>query len=50
MSLILKRLEVPGKGEVWWGGSTFSETRGRRNGMRNCGREDWGGNDCNVNK
>jgi hypothetical protein len=23
------------------------ETRGRRNGMRNCGRADWeGGNDC----
>jgi len=38
MLLILERLEALGKGEVWWGGSTFSEARGRRNGIRNPGR------------
>lgn len=47
MCLILKRLEVPEKGVVWWR-DTLSEARGKRNGMRNCGKGE--GNDWNVNK
>jgi hypothetical protein len=42
MSLILERLEAPGKGNTqWWGerGSALLETRGEENRMRNCGRE-----------
>jgi hypothetical protein len=41
MPLTLKRLEVPGSGEVWWGGGcvgTSSWRQGRRNEMRNCWR------------
>jgi hypothetical protein len=33
--LILKRLEVPGKGRSGRDGSTLSEAKGRRNGMKN---------------
>jgi hypothetical protein len=40
MCLILKRLEVQGKGDGLGGGSTFSKARGRKNGMRNCGKQD----------
>ena len=42
MTLILERLEAPGKGNTqWWGerGSALLETRGEENRMRNCGRE-----------
>jgi hypothetical protein len=39
MCLILERLETPGKEKAWWGRSTLSEAKGRRNGMRNCGRK-----------
>jgi hypothetical protein len=40
--LILERLEVPGSGEAWrgYGGNILLETGQRRNGIRNCGRED----------
>jgi hypothetical protein len=38
MRLILQRLEDPGKEEG--GGSTLLKARGRRNGIRNCGRGD----------
>jgi hypothetical protein len=46
-------------GEAWWGRGwemgckrwSHSETGGRRNGMRNCERADWeGDNDWNVEK
>jgi hypothetical protein len=33
-----KRLEAPGKGEVWYG-DTLSEAKERMNGMWNCGRK-----------
>ena len=36
--LILERLEAPGKQEVWGLGSTLAEVKGRRNGLRNCGK------------
>jgi hypothetical protein len=43
MCLILKKPEAPGKGDAAVGGwSTLSETRGRGNGMRNCGKGDRG--------
>ena len=53
MHLTLERLEAPGKGRpgvcVWE--STLLEARGRRNGMRNCCRADWeGDNDWTVEK
>jgi hypothetical protein len=37
--VIVKRLEAPGKGDVWcvWG-CALLEARRRRNGMRNYGR------------
>jgi hypothetical protein len=42
MHLVLERLEAPGKEETWlWGGSTLSKARGRKNGMKKCGRGDW---------
>jgi hypothetical protein len=43
MPLILERLEAPEKEEIVLGVSTLSEARGRRNGMKNCGRGCWGG-------
>jgi hypothetical protein len=40
MHLILESREALEKGEAWsMCGNTLSETRGRRNGMGNCGRE-----------
>jgi hypothetical protein len=49
MCLILERPEAPGKGEVCWGGSTISEPRGKRHGIRNSGRGNIEvGNDENV--
>jgi hypothetical protein len=38
MHLILERLEVPGKRGSLVGRSNLSQARGRRNGMKNCGR------------
>lgn len=49
MYLILERLETSGRGEAWRWGSILSETKGKRNGMRNCGRE-YGGNSWIINK
>jgi hypothetical protein len=40
MHPIVERLEAPGKGKLG-GGDTFLEERGRRSGMRICGRGDW---------
>lgn len=47
MHLTLKRLEVPGNGESWWGGVVGGDIllEMRRNGMRNCQRVDWKGDD-----
>ena len=39
MCLILLRPAAPEKGDVWGGRSTLSEAKGRRNEMKNCGRE-----------
>jgi len=51
MCLILERLEAPKEGGGLGGRSTLLESRGRRNGMRNCGRwEQEGSNGWNVNK
>jgi hypothetical protein len=52
MCFIFKRLEAPEREEAWCRGSTLWEVKGRKNGMRNCGRRDrvGGGNDWNVNK
>lgn len=36
MHLTLKRLEVPGNGEVWWGGAILLET-----GLGHEGKEEW---------
>jgi hypothetical protein len=35
MNLIQERYEAPRKEEIWTVGSTLSETRGRRNEIRN---------------
>jgi hypothetical protein len=48
MHLTLKRLEDPGSGEVWWGGSRgwrhpHGYREGRRYGMWNSQRIDWEG-------
>jgi hypothetical protein len=37
--LALKRLEAPGIREAYQEGDILLETVGRRNGMKNCGRE-----------
>jgi len=50
MYLTLERLEVPRSGEAWQGWHPLGD-RGRRNGMRNCGRVGQeGGNDWTVKK
>lgn len=41
MHLILERLEVPGKGDIWEVGSTLFEAREWENVMSNWGRWDW---------
>jgi hypothetical protein len=51
MCIILESLEAPGKGKAWFReGEQPLGGRGRRNGIRNCGRGKWGVNDWNVNK
>jgi hypothetical protein len=41
LTLILERLEAPGRGDIWWYGSfIILEAGGRRNGMKKCGRAD----------
>ena len=51
MPLILEGLEAPGKGQAWCVClSTLLDAKGRRNGIRNCGRKTRGVNDWNANK
>ena len=46
-------LRSQGRGRPVWGWSTLSEAREKKNGMRNCGRGNWGQEggtkDWNVN-
>jgi hypothetical protein len=39
-TLILERLEAPGRGKDWRRASILLETEERRNAKKNCGRED----------
>ena len=52
MNLTLERLEAPGSGKAGLGGWGHPlESVGRKNGMGNCQRADWeGDNDWSVEK